>query len=68
MTTPQKIDEAIEDARGKMSDREKIARLRVAMTHIEILSKPGQAVSVGDAVDIICDIWNEAKDTLKATE
>ena len=35
-----------------------------ALKRIAELSKPGQELSLRNAIDILCDIWNEAKRAL----
>ena len=39
-----------------------------ALEQIQELSKPGQDVSVSQAVDLLCDIWNVARAALSAKD
>ncbi len=38
--------------------------MRDAMRRIEALARPGQSLNIHGAIDVLCDIWNEAKRAL----
>lgn len=39
-----------------------------ALARIMDLAAPGQALSISEAIEVLCDIWNIARRTIEATE
>lgn len=46
----------------------KYDRMGEALEKIMELSKPGQTINLTQGIDILTDIWNEAKNALKQME
>ena len=42
--------------------------LLAALKNIKELSRPGQEINVSEAVDILCQIWNEARAVIAKAE